>query len=144
MPRHVDIVSHGPNCLDGVTAAVAVARFHAGDEVVARFAGNNEIDAVLREVRPVRDGELWITDISWREKETDAHLRALAAGGMRIYWIDHHRTALERFRTGAIDVPFTDRVLSEEYAASRLTYEYLGRRLAAEGRRLPAFEGLAR
>lgn len=143
MTRHIDIVSHGPNCLDGVTAAVAVARFHTGDDVVARFAGNNEIDTVLREVRPVRDGELWITDISWRERETDAHLRALAAAGMRIYWIDHHRTALERFRTGAIDVPFTDRVLSEEYAASRLVYEYLGRKLASEGRREPAFDALA-
>jgi oligoribonuclease NrnB/cAMP/cGMP phosphodiesterase (DHH superfamily) len=143
MPRHVDIVSHGPNCLDGVTAAVAVARFYAGDDVVARFAGNNEIDAVLRQLQPVHDGELWITDISWREKETDAHLRALAAAGMRIYWIDHHRTALERFRTGAIDVPFADRVLSEEFAASRLVYEYLGRRLASEGRRVPGFDALA-
>jgi oligoribonuclease NrnB/cAMP/cGMP phosphodiesterase (DHH superfamily) len=143
MSRHVDIVSHGPHCLDGVTAAVAVARFHAGDEVNVRFAGNNEIDTVLRKVRPVPDGELWITDISWRERETDMHLRSLIAGGMRIYWIDHHRTALERFRTGTIDVPFTDRVLSEEYAASRLTYEYLGRRLAAENRKLPAFDALA-
>ena len=25
-----------------------------------------------------RDSELWITDISWRQPETDAHLRALA------------------------------------------------------------------
>jgi oligoribonuclease NrnB/cAMP/cGMP phosphodiesterase (DHH superfamily) len=144
MTRHVDVVSHGPHCLDGVTAAVAVARYQAGrGEVVTRFASNNEIDAVLRGLGPVPDGELWITDISWREPETDAHLRALVAAGVSIYWIDHHRTALERFRTGAIDVPFAGRVLSEEYAASRLVYEYLRERLAAEGRRLPGFDALA-
>src|SRR5206468_4111962 len=110
-----------------------------------RFAGNNEIDSVLRGLglESARDAELWITDISWREPATDAYLRTLVAAGVRIYWIDHHRTALERFRNGAIDVPFTDRVLSEEYAASRLVYEYLGRRLAAEGRRVPGFDALA-
>jgi oligoribonuclease NrnB/cAMP/cGMP phosphodiesterase (DHH superfamily) len=142
----VQIVSHGPHCLDGVTAAVAVALYQADRaEVVARFASNSEIDAVLRAIRPApgRDNELWITDISWREPETDAHLKQLAAGGMRIHWIDHHRTALERFAEGAIDVPFTDRVLSEDYAASRLAYEHLGRRLADEGRHPDAFAAFA-
>jgi uncharacterized protein len=146
MQKHVQIVSHGPHCLDGVAAAVAVARYHAGiADVAPRFAGNNEIDAVLRELTPAPEGEteLWITDISWRERETDAHLRALAARGVRIYWIDHHRTALERFATGDVQVSFADRVLSEEYAASRLVYEYLARRLASEHRTAPAFEALA-
>src|SRR4030095_4210815 len=92
---------------------------------------------------PGRDTELWITDISWRQPETDAHLRSLAAAGIRIYWIDHHRTALERLRAGKVDVPFTDSVLSEDYAASRLTYEYLAGRLRAEGRLLPRFDALA-
>jgi oligoribonuclease NrnB/cAMP/cGMP phosphodiesterase (DHH superfamily) len=142
MPRRVHVVSHGPHCLDGVTAAVAVARAQPpGVDVDVRFAGNNEIDQVLRALpEPAgADDELWITDISWKEPATDAHLRALAARGLRIYWIDHHRTALERLRAGRIDVPFADRVVSEEYAASRLTYEYLARRLAAEGRVVPAF-----
>ena len=146
MQKHVQIVSHGPHCLDGVASAVAVARYHAGvAEVAARFAGNSEIDAALRTIGPVpgRESELWITDISWRQAETDAHLRALVAAGMRIYWIDHHRTALERVRAGKVDVPFTDSVLSEEYAASRLTYEYLARRLATEGRSAPAFTAFA-
>src|ERR1051325_11771364 len=119
-PRLVHIVSHGPHCLDGVAAAVAVARYHAGQaEVVPRVAGNSEVDAVLRGLaaEPGRDTELWIADISWREPETDAHLRALAEAGVRIYWIDHHRTALERFAAGVGRVPFADRGLSEGEAA---------------------------
>src|SRR5438552_546931 len=146
MPKQVHVVSHGPHCLDGVAAAVAVARYQQGRaEVVPHFAGNSEVDGVLRGLAldPAHDPELWITDISWREAETDAHLRALAAAGVRIYWIDHHRTALERFAAGKVNVPFADRVLSEEFAASRLVYEYLGRRLAAEGRAAPDFAKLA-
>jgi oligoribonuclease NrnB/cAMP/cGMP phosphodiesterase (DHH superfamily) len=146
MPKLVHVVSHGPHCLDGTAAAVAVARYHEGAEVRPVFASNSEIDDVLRRIAPTpgRDTELWITDISWRQPETDAHLRTLAADGMRIYWIDHHRTALERVRAGKVDVPFTDSVLSEDYAASRLTYEDLAGRLRAEGRLLPRFDGLAR
>ncbi|HZP41505.1 MAG TPA: DHHA1 domain-containing protein [Candidatus Binatia bacterium] len=146
MARHVQIVSHGPHCLDGVAAAVAVTRFFEGEATIdVRFAGNNEVDAVLRALEPAgEDVEVWITDISWRDHATDAHLRRLAAAGVRLYWIDHHRTALERFRSGTIDVPFADRVLSEDFAASRLTYDYLTRRLAAGGRRAPRFEALER
>jgi oligoribonuclease NrnB/cAMP/cGMP phosphodiesterase (DHH superfamily) len=146
MTKLIHVVSHGPHCLDGTVAAVAVARYHEGAEVRPRFASNSEIDDVLRGLTatPGRDTELWITDISWRQPETDAHLRALAAAGVRVYWIDHHRTALERVRAGKVDVPFTDSVLSEDYAASRLTYEYLAGRLRAEGRLLPRFDALAR
>src|SRR5213079_447100 len=79
------VVSHGPHCLDGV-AAVAVARYQAGRaDVETRFAGNNEVDAVLRGLAraPGREHELWITDISWREPETDEHLTRLAGAGVR-------------------------------------------------------------
>src|SRR5215468_5106454 len=142
MRTQVHVVSHGPTCLDGVTAAVAVARYY-GDraDVDARFASNSEIDALLQGLRfePGGDHELWITDISWREPATEAHLRQLAHDGARIYWIDHHRTALERVRAGRVDVPFTDTVLSEDYAASRLTYEYLATRLARDDISAPAF-----
>ena len=144
--RHVHVVSHGPHCLDGVTAAVAVARYFEGQaQVTTHFAGNSEIDDVLRALTPApdADSELWITDISWREPETDAHLRALASRGTRIFWIDHHRTALERVRAGKVNVPFTDSVVSEEFAASRLVYEYLARRLAREGRPAPHFTAFA-
>ncbi len=144
MKKRVHVVSHGPHCLDGVAAAVAVTRYYDDTaEVVPQFAGNSEIDAALRGLGSADGGELWITDISWREPATDAHLTALADAGVRIYWIDHHRTALERFAAGTVRVPFAGRVLSEEYAASRLTYEYLRARLAAEGRSAPRFDGLA-
>ena len=133
------MVSHGPHCLDGVTAAAAVARYYGeGADVTATFASNSEIDRVLRGLSPKPDSELWITDISWREPETDAHLSALAASGVRIYWIDHHRTALERVRRGLVGVPFADSVLSEDFAASRLTYEYLQSRAAAAGEPVPS------
>ncbi|HLK09997.1 MAG TPA: DHHA1 domain-containing protein [Candidatus Binatia bacterium] len=146
MTPRVHVVSHGPHCLDGVTAAVAVARYYEGDaEVVTRFASNSEVDAVLRGLArdAERPEELWITDISWREPETDEHLSRLAGLGMRIHWVDHHRTALERFRAGEVRVPLADRVLSEEYAASRLVYEHLARRLEAEGRTAPRFAAFA-
>lgn len=135
MPRHVQVISHGPHCLDGLTAAVAVARYYDDRAAVrATFASNSEIDAALRAFIPAAgpDQELWITDISWREAATDAHLRALVEQGLRVYWIDHHRTALQRFGAGEITVPFAHRILSEDYAASRLTYEYLLERVRDE------------
>ncbi len=136
-PDIVHIVSHGPHCLDGVTSAVAVARFHAGLEVHTRFANNPEINETIQAVPPPPAGktqEIWITDISWTEPATDAHLRALAAAGTGVVWIDHHRSAIERLKRGALDVPFRHMTVEDTYAASRLVFEHLDRRLAAEGR----------
>jgi len=135
MKPTVHVVSHGPHCLDGVTAAAAVARYYDDRaEVVPHFASNSEIDRVLRGLTPPAGTDLWITDISWREPATDAHLSRLAAAGVRIHWIDHHRTALERFAAGEVKVPFTTRVLREDFAASRLTFEHLRERVEADGR----------
>lgn len=136
-PDIVHIVSHGPHCLDGVTSAVAVARFHAGLDVHTHFANNPEINETIRAVPPPPAGktqEIWITDISWTESATDAHLRALATAGTGVVWIDHHRSAIERLKRGAIDVPFRHMTVEDTYAASRLVFEHLERRLAAEGR----------
>ena len=146
MPGRVHVVSHGPHCLDGVTAAAAVARFYEGRaQVVPHFASNSEIDGVLRSLHldPPADGELWITDISWKEPATDAHLRALSAAGIRVFWIDHHRTALERAHAGKVSVPFADSVLSEEFAASKLVFRYLSEREEREGRPAPGFQSFA-
>jgi oligoribonuclease NrnB/cAMP/cGMP phosphodiesterase (DHH superfamily) len=62
---------------------------------------------------------------------------------VKIYWFDHHRTALRRRATGEITVPFTDHVVSEEFAASRLVYEYLDQRLAAARQQNSRFAAFA-
>jgi oligoribonuclease NrnB/cAMP/cGMP phosphodiesterase (DHH superfamily) len=145
-PRRVHLVSHGPHCLDGVAAAVAIARFYSDSEVLPHFSGNPAINEVVRGLRieePLDDQELWITDISWTSPETDAFLRRLANRGLKVFWIDHHRTAIERARSGAIDVPFAHQIVDDRFAASRLVFEYLSERLRAEGRTNPFFERFA-
>ena len=135
-----------------MTAAVVVARFYAGAEIHPHFANNPEINQVLRAVPPPpagRSQDLWVTDISWTEPETDHHLRDLAARGTRIFWVDHHRSAIERLRRGRIDVPFAAMVVEDTYAASRLVFELLRAQLAAlpDGaprQRFLALERLAR
>ncbi len=128
--RIVHVVSHGPQCLDGVTAAVVVASFHPDSEVQAEFCSNTGVNRTLRHFPcepEAAEHEIWITDISWTDPEVDQHLTQLQKRGVRLFWIDHHRTALERYRSGSVQVPFTDVVLDESFAASRLAYEYLRR-----------------
>jgi oligoribonuclease NrnB/cAMP/cGMP phosphodiesterase (DHH superfamily) len=142
----VHIVSHGPYCLDGVTAAVAVARYRTGCTIVPHFSGNDRIDEVIRSIdlnTAPPGSEVWITDISWTAKETDDHLCRLAARGVKIYWFDHHRTALKRYAAGEITVPFTDWVISEDLAAARLVYEHLAKQLAMNGQQNTWFSALA-
>ena len=145
-PVPVFIVSHGPACLDGVTAAVAVARYHAGAELIPCFASNSRIDQVLRSIS-TRDAppgsQIWITDISWTQEETNAHLHTLAEHGVKLYWFDHHRTAIARHAAGAIHAPFTDYVLSEAVSGARLVYEYLEKQLAVSGKENAAFTAFA-
>jgi uncharacterized protein len=145
-PRLVHVVSHGPHCLDGVASAVAVARYYVGVEVRPHFSGNPKINEVIRSLKfagPLHDQELWITDISWTAPETDAFLRGLAERGLKIFWVDHHRTAIERSESGAIDVPFALKIVDDRFAASRLVFEHLRQSLRAEGRSNALFEGFA-
>lgn len=132
--RRITLVSHGPNCLDGLTCAVVASRYFRGRRFEAMFASNREIDETLQRYDPTHpeDEELWITDISWRESTTDLHLESLVRKGLRLYLIDHHRTAIERRKQGHLAVCFTDLVLDESYAASRLLFEYLSRRTDGE------------
>ena len=46
--RTVQIISHGPSCLDGVMAAAAIARFFEGNHVYASLPGNNESDRAIQ------------------------------------------------------------------------------------------------
>src|SRR5712692_2461672 len=95
--RTIQVISHGPSCLDGVMAAAAVARFYKGERVLASFPGNSDSDRAIQGLRlnshHLAD-EVWITDLSWTSNATAAHLAMLAGRGVRVYWIDHHRTAV--------------------------------------------------
>ena len=139
--RTIQIISHGPSCLDGVMAAAAIARFFEGDRVIANLPGNNESDRAIQSLK-LRDksgaDEIWITDLSWTQPDTAAHLKELSEAGARIFWIDHHRTAVSRADAPEFKVPFAGKVLSEKYSAARLTFDFLKRReeeLSAEKRR---------
>jgi len=128
--RTIQIVSHGPSCLDGVMAAAAVARFYEGHKVITILPGNSDADHAIQGLGPKSaDGgdEIWITDLSWNSPATGAHLAALAAAGVRIFWIDHHRTAVSRAGAPEFKVPFAGKVLSESYSAARLVFNYLKR-----------------
>lgn len=119
------VVSHGPHCFDGVAAAAAIARFHEGADVRAQFASNQEVNALLRTVEPNPGEQLWITDISWSDPETQAHLQRLVDRGVELYWFDHHKTAIERLRAGGYQLGFTTRVVRDDFAASKLVFDYL-------------------
>ncbi|MFN2377307.1 MAG: hypothetical protein ABR538_12275 [Candidatus Binatia bacterium] len=137
--RRVTVVSHGPNCLDGLTCAVVAARHFAGREFQPTFASNRQIDDALRRYNPAHpeSEELWITDISWRDDETTQHLNALVDRGLELHWVDHHKSALEAREKGHLQARFTDHILDMKYAASRLLYEELCRRDAVAGRANP-------
>ncbi len=142
--RRVTIMSHGPNCLDGLTCAVVAARYFAGRRFEPIFASNRDIDDMLRHYDPTHpeEEELWITDISWRDSSTDVHLDSLIERGLKLYWIDHHKTAMDRRAQGHLRVHFTDYVLDDTYAASRLTYEYMKKRAQERGESRPGLLAL--
>ncbi len=129
----IQIVSHGPGCLDGVVAAATVARFFDGHRVIPTFAANGESDETIQHLalRTHGDGdEIWITDLSWNSTSTGEHLNELAKMGARVYWIDHHRSAVSRADAPEFKVTFAGRVLSERFSAARLTFNYLAHRVA--------------
>jgi oligoribonuclease NrnB/cAMP/cGMP phosphodiesterase (DHH superfamily) len=124
----IEVVSHGPSCLDGVMAAAALQRFYEGQRVHLRLAANGESDRVIQELKSeTADGcdELWITDLSWTSLDTAQQLNRLARQGVRIYWIDHHRSAVSRANAPEFQVAFAGQVLSEEYSAAKLTFNFL-------------------
>jgi oligoribonuclease NrnB/cAMP/cGMP phosphodiesterase (DHH superfamily) len=122
----IQIVSHGPSCFDGVVSAVTVARFYQGYTVTPLFAANQDADRIIQELRVMGPGdEIWITDLSWNHVETAEHLRRLAESGARVFWIDHHRSALRRLGSREFEVPFAGKLLTEDFSASRLAYNFL-------------------
>lgn len=133
------MVSHGPNCLDGLTCAVVAAKYFADRDFQPVFASNRQIDEVLRRYSPADPGveELWITDISWKDDETTDHLNALVDRGLELHWVDHHKSALDAREQGKLRAKFTDHVLDMSHAASRLLFEHLCERCAVLGESKP-------
>ena len=52
-------------------------------------------------------------------------MNALVRDGAQVFWIDHHRTAVSRSDAPEFKVAFAGRVLSEEYSAAKLTFNFL-------------------
>jgi len=143
-PRRITVVSHGPNCLDGLTCAVVAARYFGEREFQPVFASNRHIDEVLRRYAPEHpeQEELWITDISWRDDETTEHLNALVDRGLELHWVDHHKSALEAREQGKLDANFTDHVLDMRHAACRLLFDHLCERTIERGESKPGLLAL--
>ncbi len=125
-------------------AAATIKRFYFEERVITMLAANGDSDRVIQGLRAKGGGEdeIWITDLSWTTVKTAEHLTNLVSNGARLYWIDHHRTAVSRADAPEFNVPFTGRLLSEEFSAARLTFNYL-KGLAEERDergRLPEFE----
>ena len=134
--RAIQIISHGPSCLDGVMAAAAIRRFYPAERVHTVLAANGDSDRVIQNARPKtadKLDELWITDLSWTSRDTADHLRRLTMEGTRVFWIDHHRTAVGRSDAPEFDVPFAGRLLTEQYSAARLTFNFLREAATAAG-----------
>ena len=102
--REVTIVSHGPNCLDGLTCALVASRYFEDRRCNIVFPSNRSIDDTLLEYSPAdpASAELWVTDISWQGAATDRHLSWLVECGLELYWLDHHRSAMEARKAGRL------------------------------------------
>lgn len=126
MPTKViHVVSHGPHCLDGAAAAASIARFYKDAKVEAHFPSNTTVGDTIRRLHPKPGEELWITDISWNDEATDEHLRKLIANGVRVHWIDHHKTAIERLKSGGYQIDFETKIVKDDFSAAKLTYDHL-------------------
>lgn len=126
IPRHAVVISHGP-CLDGAASGVCVARWYGRTNVTPYFTHPSEIDALIRglnlEHRPPSD--IWITDIAWKDEETEQLFPRLAQHGSRVFWVDHHANALARAARGLGGLCLAGHKISNEYSAAKLTYDFL-------------------
>ncbi len=121
------LLSHGPGCFDGTTCAVAVARYYGTHTVVPRFTHPSNLDAVIQQIAEKTQDpqDLWITDMAWRDRATDQRLRQLIDRGWNVFWVDHHRNAIEKPESEILDIHLTGHVISDRYAASRLLFDFL-------------------
>src|SRR5918994_391575 len=126
MAQRAIVISHGP-CLDGAASAVCIARAYGPANVTTWFTHPSDIDALLQELRlddqPASD--VWITDIGWKNDESETLLAKLADRGVRVFWIDHHSNALTRAERGLDDLRLAGHRITREFSAAKLTYDYL-------------------
>lgn len=141
--RQAIVISHGPDCLDGVASAVCIARVYGPASVRVHFSHPSDIDHLIGTAFNIEGNDpqdLWITDISWKEPRTEDTLRALSSRGWRIFWIDHHANALERLSQGLETLCLAGYRITDRYSAARLTYEYLLDNELSQGRLGPLKE----
>tara|TARA_B100001971_G_C18266242_1_gene592813 strand:- start:5200 stop:6234 length:1035 start_codon:yes stop_codon:yes gene_type:complete len=121
------LLSHGPGCFDGTTCAVAVARYYGTRTIIPQFTHPSQLDSVIETMIATTPDphDLWITDMAWKHRATDKHLRQLIENGWRVFWIDHHRNAIEKPKSEIRDIHLTGYVISSTYAASRLLFDFL-------------------
>jgi len=125
----VHIVSHGPYCLDGVAAAVAVARYRADAQRIPHFFRKRAYQRC-----PTND---WTRGRAARQRAVDhrylldSERNRYAPAGPRKSRSQNFSgliiivTALKRYAAGDINVPFAAHTVSEEFSAARLVYQYL-------------------
>ncbi|MBI3597600.1 MAG: hypothetical protein HY203_10650 [Nitrospirae bacterium] len=125
--RSAIIVTHGPFCLDGIASAVCVGRFYGEARARPVFTHPSEVDRVIEEV--TRDSkeprDLWIADITWKDRKTEKLFKELVRQGWRIFWIDHHSIAVEKDEKEIQALGLTGWVASRRFSAARLLYDYL-------------------
>ena len=121
------LLSHGPGCFDGTTCAVAVARYYGTQSLIPQFTHSSQLDSIIETLIATTAGphDLWITDMAWKHQATDRHLQQLIEKGWRVFWIDHHRNAIEKPEAEIHDIRLTGHVISTAYAASRLLFNFL-------------------
>lgn len=121
------VVSHGPFCLDGVTAAACVGRFYGESHVTPVFTHPSDVDQVIEEVtrKAKEPQDLWIADITWKNKKTEKLFKELITQGWRIFWMDHHTIALEKSEEELKALGLTGWVASNRFSAARLLYDYM-------------------
>jgi len=121
------LLSHGPGCFDGTTCAVAVARYYGTHSLIPHFTHPSQLDSVIENLVETTSEphDLWITDMAWKHRATDTRLRQLIDSGWKVFWIDHHRNAIEKPKSEIQDIGLTGHVISSTYAASRLLFDFL-------------------
>ncbi len=121
------LLSHGPGCFDGTTCAVAVARYYGTHSLVPHFTHPSQLDSVIATLVKTTPSphDLWITDMAWKHRATDIHLRQLIDSGWKVFWIDHHRNAIEKPESEIQAIGLTGYVISSTYAAAKLLFDFL-------------------